>query len=80
MNMNPKSSNIDWSDHNGINFNKNFYLYFFHQKMITFVQTNFVLNQARLAQMVERAALNRAVVGSTPTAGVSFFVSDYSFF
>jgi hypothetical protein len=35
---------------------------------------------ARLAQSVERKALNLVVVGSSPTVGVSYFFSTCNFF
>ena len=38
------------------------------------------LLQARLAQLVERKALNLVVVGSSPTVGVAFFFFNFILF
>ena len=38
-----------------------------------------MIGKARLAQSVERLALNQVVVGSSPTVGVHFLPADYSF-
>jgi hypothetical protein len=35
------------------------------------------ITKARLAQLVERKALNLVVVGSSPTMGVSFFYFNF---
>ncbi|CAN1842685.1 hypothetical protein LINPERHAP1_LOCUS36917, partial [Linum perenne] len=36
------------------------------------------MSTARLAQLVERKALNLVVVGSSPTVGVCFFILNFS--